>query len=296
MTQLGRRARGVLVPLVRVLAVSAMQPVAVLVEPWVASTDRVLVRARYLGRRLDTRGSARARRAVSHPAVRRLGQGIAVLFPYGVVVTAGLSDEDEHALLDSLRSSLDEPFATPVADDVCACTGQSGAEGLGENGDVRLEDLGEERLAIVADVLAKSVVLDHYEQSIGRVFDRIHPLAVVMERSGRTGQRARELVQLIGHAMLTRQEMAWRVEVEDKPDAVWDRPDLDRLWVRLSESYELRERHKALKRKVDLLSQSASTLHEVLQSNRSLRVEWYIVLLIVFEIVLSLFAMVLGHH
>lgn len=265
-----------------------MQAVAGAVEPWVAKTKRVSVKARYLGRRLDTRGSARARRAVSHPAVRRAGEGLAVLFPYGVVVTVALSEEEEDALFESLRGSLDEPFATPVIDDVIVCTAGDRTEGLDEHGDIWVAELGEERLAVIADVLAKSVVLDYFEQSIGRVYDRIHPLAVAMERSGHTGRRARELVQLIGHAMLVRQETVWRVEVEEKPDAVWDRPDLDRLWGRLSEAYELRERHTALGRKVALLSQNASMLLDVLQNNRTLRVEWYIVILILFEIALTL--------
>lgn len=281
-------------PSPRVLPPDAMQAAAPLVDGWVAKGDEVRVRARYLGRRLDTRGSARARRAVSHAAVRRIGDGLAVLFPYGVVVTVALTDAEENAVLQSLRASLDEPFATPVIDDVTARAATYRAEGLDEEGDLRLSELDEERLEVVADVLAKSVVLDHFEQSIGRVFDRIHPLASAMEQSGHTGRRARELVQLIGHAMLVRQETIWRVEVEDKPDAVWDRPDLDRLWVRLSEAYELRERHNALGRKVDLLSQSASTLLEVLQSNRTLRVEWYIVALILFEIALTLFEMLGG--
>ncbi len=148
----------------------------------------------------------------------------------------------------------------------------------------------------MADVLSKSAVLDHFEQSIGRVFDRLHPIAVAMQRSGHTGRRARDLVQLIGHAMLVRQETVWRVEVEEKPDIVWDRPDLERLWMLLSESYELRERHNALGRKVSLLNQSAATVLEVLQNNRTLRVEWYIVLLIVFEIGLTLFQMATGGH
>ena len=91
--------------------------------------------------------------------------------------------------------------------------------------------------------------------------------------------------------MIVRHETVWRVEVEEKPDTVWDRPDLDRLWVRLSEDYELRERHNALGRKLTLLNESASTLLDVLQNNRTLRVEWYIVLLIVFEIGLTLFEM-----
>lgn len=263
-------------------------------DAWVAKTPRVVVEARYLGRRLDTRGSARARRTVSHPAMRRVGDGVAVLFPYGVVVTAGLGVAEQNALVESLWSGLDEPFATPVVDDVQVGVAADRPEGLDENGDLWVETLGEEQLAVIADVLAKSVVLDHFEESIGRVYDRIHPLAVAMERSGRTGRGARELVQLIGHAMLVRQETVWRVEVEEKPDIVWDRPDLERLWMRLSEAYELRERHTALGRKVELLSQNASMLLEVLQSHRTLRVEWYIVILIVVDIVLTLAEKVAG--
>jgi required for meiotic nuclear division protein 1 len=260
-------------------------------EQWVPKSDRVVVRARFVARRIDTRGSSRARRPVSHFVVRRVGDGLAVLFPYGVVATIGLAESEENELLESLKSALEEPFAVHVVDDVAVRAARDRTEGLDEEGDLWLEELGEERLVILADVLAKSVVLDHFEQSIGRVFDRIYPLAVEMERSGQTGRRARDLVKLIGHALLVRQETVWRVEVEEKPEMVWDRSDLDRLWVRLSEAYELRERHNALGRKVDLLSQSASTLLEVLQTNRSLRVEWYIVALIVFEIALTLFEM-----
>src|SRR5690606_30128207 len=104
-------------------------------DPWVTSGDRVLVRALYLARRLDTRGSARARRAVSHFVVRRIGAGLAVLFPYGVVVTIALSPHEEKELLDALRPSLDEPFATPVIDDVEVRTSGGRPEGLDEEGD-----------------------------------------------------------------------------------------------------------------------------------------------------------------
>jgi uncharacterized Rmd1/YagE family protein len=258
-------------------------------EPWSKSRGPLIIRARYVARRLDTRGSAKARRPVSHLVTRRVGDGLAVLFPFGVVVSAALTEEGESELLGSLATSFDDPFASPAQDDVTVSLAGDRSEGLDEQGDLWLREISEERLAIVADVLAKSVVLDHFEQTIGRVFDRIQPLAAEMEQSGRTGRRAKHLVQLIGHAMQARQETVWRVEVEEKPEAVWDRPDLERLWTRLSESYELRERHNALERKLNLLSQSASTLLEVLQSNRSLRVEWYIVGLILFEIVLTLF-------
>ncbi len=262
-------------------------------EPWRAQKGAIEVHARYLGRRLDTRDSPRARRTMGHPLRRRIGEGLALLFPYGVVVAIDLTAAEEHALLQSLEVCLEDPFSTPVSDEVTAHVGL-GAEGLDDEGRLRLAELDEDRLELVGDVLAKSVVLEHFEQSIGRVFEQIHPLAIAMERTGHTGPGSRELVRLIGHAMLVRQETVWRVEVDDEPDAAWDWPDLDRLWMRLSETYELRERHNALGRKVDLLSQSASTLLEVLHSKRSLRVEWYVVALIVVEILLTLVQMLGG--
>lgn len=261
-------------------------------RPWTAPADRLTVRATYLAHRLDTRASARARRSARHPVVRRAGEGLAVLFPYGVVVTAGLAPGDEAQLLSGLEAHLTEPLQDPVTDEVVVGLGEGRfAEGLDEAGVLWLSALSEERLAVVADVLAKTAVLDHFEQSIGAVFDDMQPLAKQMERRGRTTRRARELVRLIGHSQVVRQETIWRVEVEEKPDLVWERPDLDRLWLRLADEYELGERHRALGRKVDLLDQSASTLLSLIHNERSLRVEWYIVLLIVFEIVLLLFEM-----
>jgi uncharacterized Rmd1/YagE family protein len=43
----------------------------------------------------------------------------------------------------------------------------------------------------------------------------------------------------------------------------------------------------ALERKLDLVSHTAQTVLEVLQNRRSLRLEWYVVLLILVEIFLS---------
>ena len=98
-------------------------------------------------------------------------------------------------------------------------------------------------------------------------------------------------VYRIGHALAVRQEMVWRVEVDEKPDIVWDRPDLERLWLRLSDEYDLGERYRALGRKIELLDESASSLLAVLQSNRAHHAEQAIIWLIVFEIGLTLFEM-----
>lgn len=85
--------------------------------------------------------------------------------------------------------------------------------------------------------------------------------------------------------------MVGRVEVAEKPDLLWDHPQLERVYARLLDEYELSERHRALGRKLELISRTAETVLELLQNRRSLRVEWYIVILIVVEILLTLYEM-----
>ncbi|MDH4275078.1 MAG: RMD1 family protein, partial [Gammaproteobacteria bacterium] len=82
-----------------------------------------------------------------------------------------------------------------------------------------------------------------------------------------------------------------RVEVEEKPDILWEHPELERLYQRLDTEYELRERHNALERKLALISRTAEILLDVMQTKRGLRVEWYIVILIVVEIMLTVYSM-----
>jgi uncharacterized Rmd1/YagE family protein len=80
-----------------------------------------------------------------------------------------------------------------------------------------------------------------------------------------------------------------RVAVTEKPDVLWDRPDLERLYARLEDEYELRERFDALNRKLGVVAETAQTLADMIDTERSLRLEVLIVLLIVTEVVLALY-------
>ena len=84
------------------------------------------------------------------------------------------------------------------------------------------------------------------------------------------------------------------VAVEEKPDVLWDRPDLERLYARLEDEYELKERATALHRKLEVIGDTAQALTDIIDTERSLRLELIIVLLIVFEIVITFYQMFTG--
>jgi uncharacterized Rmd1/YagE family protein len=128
------------------------------------------------------------------------------------------------------------------------------------------------------------------------VLDVIEPFAAGLSRSGRPPGSRRNMLKLIGQALLVQHRLAGRVAVEEKPDVLWDRPDLERLYARIEDEYELQERTRTLKRKLDVIVETAHALTDVLDANRSTRLEITVVLLIVLEIVLTLLGMTLFHH
>ena len=215
-------------------------------------------------------------------------RGCAVLFRYGVVVLFNVAPLDEAETLARLRPYIQTPHEPPELETLAVRVDPETKDGI-EQGVLLVRETRIERLQVIADILAKSVVLAQYESRIASTFDRTEPLALRLEREGRGGQHARELIRDVGSSLLSLYRMVGRVEVGEKPELLWEHPELELMYLRLEDEYELKERQLALERKLDLISRTAQTQLELLQTRRSLRVEWYIVILIVVEILLTLY-------
>jgi uncharacterized Rmd1/YagE family protein len=262
-------------------------------DPDLATWRRFSARAVLLARRIDLRAidspSSFATAPLAVPAGER---GIAVLFRYGAAVMFQVQPVEEAAFLKSLAAVLEERLGEVEREETAVDVDPTREEErVGPSGSIQLRALSLERLLIVADVLAKSVVLAYDESRVARVFDRIEPVAEGLQRWHGGRLPARQLLGHIGDVLITQHRMVGRVEVTEKPDLLWDRPELERLYLRLEEEYELAERDRALSRKLDLIAQTASTALGLVQARRSLRVEWYIVILIIIEIFLTLYQM-----
>lgn len=258
-------------------------------KPLFSDKDTINGRALFLGESLDLKALEIGTSLATQPLVVSAGeQGYAVLLRYGAAVLFGLGPVEEASFLISLKPFVVEPFSSPETEDVIIKRDAT-SSGRVENGTIWLQEFNIEQLQIVADVLAKSVVLAHYEKGTGKIFDQIEPFADSLQRSTKNERWGKELLRQLGRTLSIQHNIVGRVEIIDKPELLWDAPDLERLYVRLENEYEIRERHLALERKLDLISKTAETVLDLLQHNTALRVEWYVVILIVVEILLSLY-------
>ncbi|WP_404785246.1 RMD1 family protein [Altericista sp. CCNU0014] len=255
----------------------------------VANGTPISIRSRFVGERLNLKTLETTAPLSSNPLLIRAGSdGCAVLFRYGVVVLFNLSAIEEVSFLENLKPLISEPAQTVVSEQIEAIFDAEAKERIGSTA-IWLQDRSVERLQVVADIFAKSVILEYYENQIARLFERIRPFADAIQNQGVRRPKDRELLRQIGGTLLIQHKMVGIVEVGEKPDPLWERPDLERLYLRLEDEYELRERLLALERKLALVSRTAETALELMQHDSSHRVEWYIVALIVVEILLSVY-------
>ncbi len=269
--------------------------VASVAELPAGTVEVVPVRALLLGERLDTRAFERNEPlGVAPLTVDIPGGGVAVLFRYGAVVVFGAASSVLDNFVASLAPLVTAPLPVPERDDARLLIRPEAEQPVDLTGNIFLREKTTTGLQLVADILAKGLVLSHYETRIADIFDGIEPLAATLRETGRAGARSRELLRHIGDVLLMQQKMVGRVETGEKPELLWDHPELERLYVRLAEDYELRDRDRALDRKLDVISRTVETLLGLVQTRSSLRVEWYIVLLIVAELLLSTYPLLLG--
>ena len=255
----------------------------------------VPVHAMLLGERMDTRAFERGQPLGIAPLTIDIpGGGVAVLFRYGAVVVFGAASQALDNFVASLTPLVTAPLLVPERDDAQLLIRPEAEQPVDLAGNIFLREKTTERLQLVADILAKSLVLSHYETRIAENFDRIEPLAATLREKGRAGGQSKELLRHIGDVLLMQQKMVGRVETGEKPELLWEHPELERLYMRLAEEYELRDRDRALDRKLDIISRTVETLLGLVQTRSSLRVEWYIVLLIVAELLLTTYPLLLN--
>lgn len=256
-----------------------------------AAKETVAARAVLIGERLSLKALETSDLLSTNPTIVRAGQsGCAVLLRYGVVVTFDLTEAEEADFLESIAERIREPIAAGTSEQLALAFRPQVKERL-EKSILWLQESSAERLQVVAEALGKSIVLDHYEQEVARLFERIKPFTTAIQGKDARAPKERELLGYIGGTLLIEQRMLGIVEIGDKPDPIWDHPELDRLYLRLEDEYELRERLVALEQKLALISKTVETALGILQRDSSHRVEWYIVILIVVEIALSIYDM-----
>jgi uncharacterized Rmd1/YagE family protein len=257
---------------------------------------KVTARALLLGERIDAEDLERPDMISANPLAFHVGSaGFVAIFRFGVAVLVGLSPLEEEDFLGRIKLRVIGKRERIDDETVPIAISSEFEDKIPPGGPIQIKDLSEDRFLVIADALAKSVSLTRDEREVNAVFDVIEPFAAQLALSGRPPWKRRSMLRLIGQALLAQHRVSGRVAVEEKPDALWDRPDLERLYARLEDEYELKERAGTLKRKLDVIVETARALTDIIDADRATRLEATIVILIIAEILITFYQMFFFH-
>lgn len=139
---------------------------------------------------------------------------------------------------------------------------------------------------LISTVIAKSVALEKTEEQLGKIHDKLETMIDRLEKGKlRIGNKelARTTAKIVRHEYNT---LAY-IMILDKPDITWTSSTASEIYDKMHEFFELNDRYKILKSKTDILYNIMDGFSTISHSIRGLFVEWIIVALIVFEIVLT---------
>jgi uncharacterized Rmd1/YagE family protein len=267
-----------------------VSPPATPLEPGLSDqgSHQITVRALLLGDRLDTAGLERHNVLSTTPMAFRIETGAFVLlFRFGVAVLVGMTPLQEDEIIRSLDGRIIGRFARSEEESVQVDIAPDKEEQVAPSGVISLKALLPEHVLIIADAIATNLILAHDERNVSAVFDVIEPLARELAEHGRTPGGRRSILKHIGNALLVQQRVSGLVAVAEKPDVLWDRPDLERFYARLEDEFELKERADLLTRKLTVISDTAQALADIIDTERSLRLERIIIALILIETIFA---------
>jgi uncharacterized Rmd1/YagE family protein len=119
------------------------------------------------------------------------------------------------------------------------------------------------------------------------VVDTIEPAANTLAVSGRIPKARKALLRLIGSALLAQHRVSARIAFAEKPEILWEHPELERFYARLEDEYEIIERGTVLNGKVSVVASAAQTFTDMIDTARSTRLELLIVILILAELIIA---------
>lgn len=206
-------------------------------------------------------------------------------FPYGVMVSWGLSLEGCHHYLSFVKDYEDQPADEVETDEFTYTIGEPPK--IIED-EIFLPNLDALSLLAVSHGIAQSVKLGAFENKVRKTYDNMKHIPEHLAKYGRIPLSRYEIRRKMGELFLERNSINLHVDVLDTPEFFWEYSELESLYSMTANYLDLKTRVEVLNHRLDMIHELFEMLGNELNHQHSSRLEWTIIGLIVLEVILTL--------
>lgn len=154
------------------------------------------------------------------------------------------------------------------------------------NEHIALKEASSLSFIIIALVVSQSVGLEKYEQDLEKYFIQSRQL-LDLTQSYAFFKRSK-LIEFAKTLTSIQHSMVSDLFLLDKPNILWDNEEAEKLYNKMASILELKDRFEIVEYKLSSLKEDLSMAVDLFNHKHSEFLEWIIILLIAFEIVMGL--------
>lgn len=239
-----------------------------------------------LQQEMKPHGDIHVYRDVVHLQVKKekLVKGDVFFFHYGAIVLWGFSVEEEQNFLKAIRDFERNPLSKLEIDEFTFVHGQNLKI---EEDQIVLPNKNILTKLAISHGIAQSVKLTQFEDLLEKTIEHTKQLPIDLSSKGKIGLSQREISRKMGEIFIERNFINLHSEMLDTPEFFWDHPELEQFYRRTMHYLDVAKRVDILNKRLAVVHELFEILSNELKHQHSSRLEWAIILLISFEVVIA---------
>ena len=208
-----------------------------------------------------------------------------ILFKYGVFICWNVDFETIKFFMDFIKDYQLNGFKKPIIEEFNYTLDEEFKINLDT---IYLNDFSSTSKIAISQALSQSVKLEQFEEELQTSIDKNSNIPLQLSLTGKIKLTKKEISKKIGELFLVKSKIYLHYDLLDTPEFFWEYPQYENQYEKIVKYLDIKSRVEVLNKKVEIIQELLHVLGDEQKHRYSSFLEWIIIILIAFEIVISL--------
>ncbi len=208
-----------------------------------------------------------------------------ILFKYGVFICWDIEFENIKFFLDFLKDLQINHFKKSIIEEFNYTLEDEFKINLDT---IYLSDSAIASKIAISQALAQNVKLQQFEEEVQTTIENNSHIPLQLSTSGKIKLTKKEISKKIGELFLVKTKINLHYDLLDTPEFFWEYPQYENQYEKTIKYLDIKSRVEVLNKKVEIIQELLHVLGDEQKHKYSSFLEWIIIILIAFEIIINL--------
>ncbi len=208
-----------------------------------------------------------------------------ILFKYGVFICWDIEFENIKFFLDFIKDLQINSFKKSIIEEFNYTFEDEFKINLDT---IYLSDSSTASKIAISQALAQNVKLQQFEEEVQTTIENNSHIPLQLSTTGKIKLTKKEISKKIGELFLVKTKINLHYDLLDTPEFFWEYPQYENQYEKTIKYLDIKSRVEVLNKKVEIIQELLHVLGDEQKHKYSSFLEWIIIILIAFEIIINL--------